>query len=488
MNNTSPTPSNAQGEKQLVRLSNTDHGAMKLRSTLNRLHKRNGFTLIELLVVIVILAILMAIAIPSYLSQQKKAKDITTQHALQIAFRSGKADAVENNDKFFSASPLVSKLLNDQPQLSAAVGNKATAVPNQVVVDPATGGDTMILYAHSDSNVDFKQVCYYTKPCDPVVNLGPHVSSVFSVGTPAALTTGGTKAGFGYLNWSGTTILSNGSGATAYSLNAATGATQASTTAAAASLVGGSTTRIVGRIGGFIKAINTDGTGAVTIYAASGYHPHTSPDGTKVAFTGLPGGYLRVANTDGTNVVQIAASGADWEPQFIDSSTLVYYDNSAKVIKKVLLNANNTVASTSSIASGITDADTYPVISPSGTKIAYTDTVGGKESLIVMNTDGSGSTVIADSTKTSGQAVTFGQELAWSPDSSTLAFETDNGTANEGNVWVILADGTSATQVSPSGATSSGYYPAFSPDGATLAYVNDLNGTGSPDIYKAAIK
>jgi prepilin-type N-terminal cleavage/methylation domain-containing protein len=120
-----------------------------------------GFTLIELLVVIVIIALLMAIAIPAYLSQQKKAKASKTQQYLATAYRSARGELVSNggSNGYPTANAISTLLRQDQPQLTFKVGASTlanTANNDEVVIGTNSTTNTLYLYAKSGSGDKYR--------------------------------------------------------------------------------------------------------------------------------------------------------------------------------------------------------------------------------------------------------------------------------------------------------------------------------------------
>lgn len=81
-----------------------------------------GFTLVELMVVILVIAALALIALPSFLNQSDKAKDLDARQALIVSRKGAKAEYVSNGHTYPAQTELVQALRRAEPQYNYAAG------------------------------------------------------------------------------------------------------------------------------------------------------------------------------------------------------------------------------------------------------------------------------------------------------------------------------------------------------------------------------
>jgi type IV pilus assembly protein PilA len=156
-----------------------------------RLQQEEGFTLIELLVVVLIIGILAAVAIPTFLSQKNKATDSNAQSNLKNAQTVVEAYADANGGTYPTLSTLGT--LNTAPGLNT--DSDTTALSN---------GANAVSYTSTGGTADAYQLCAEGDTSNPtfwalVVNNGATtygVSQGAGSSCAAAFTAASSSSGF----------------------------------------------------------------------------------------------------------------------------------------------------------------------------------------------------------------------------------------------------------------------------------------------------
>ncbi len=180
-----------------------------------------------------------------------------------------------------------------------------------------------------------------------------------------------------------------------------------------------------------IYVINADGTSLMklTVNATEDWHPSWSPGGDKIVFQSMTDGVFNiyVMRSDGSELTRLTY----WTPNETGGRAGVQ----------------------------------RPVWSPDGSRIAASFE-GERTWLFVMNADASNLVTLAE-----------GRDPAWSPDGTRIAFD------QQGNIWVINADGTNLRQLTYDPTPK--LYPAWSPDGSQIAYTTLTSEGGAIYIMNA---
>ncbi len=213
-------------------------------------------------------------------------------------------------------------------------------------------------------------------------------------------------------------------------------------------------------------------------------HPALSPDGRLLAYAAGPGGRLRiyVRQLAGGRTIAVTdgLAGDEHWPRWSSDGTRLSFETGRGIhVVPALGGAARLLVDASA---GLSDeGPAYLTWSPDGRKIAYA--VG--HGIEVRAVEGGPATRIA--------RVDYPHSLAWSPDGSRLAFVLGNaafvyapfaiGNIAPSSIWMVAASGGPPVRVTD--ATALNTSPVWMPDGRTLLFVSDRD--GSRDLYRVAL-
>ena len=138
--------------------------------------REEGFTLIELMVVVLIIAVLLAIAIPTFLGAQSKAKDRNAQSSARNALTAA-STVYADTGAFSVTATMLTDLAAVEPSLTYAA---TSTTPKSVSV--VVAGTPTVLYVAVRSDTG---KCFYikeTKTAPTQFASGPDASSACTAG------------------------------------------------------------------------------------------------------------------------------------------------------------------------------------------------------------------------------------------------------------------------------------------------------------------
>ena len=207
-----------------------------------------------------------------------------------------------------------------------------------------------------------------------------------------------------------------------------------------------------------------DGLGAIAWMASTGQNY----DIWLLADAGAPPRQL-------TSTADLLEGAPAWSPDRTQLAVQGFRQSGAELY---LLTVGGGLAEPQAINAGaaLDQSDSEPTWSPDGAQLAFVSDRPGRRTLFVINRDGSGLRALT----TDAAAAQDEGGPDWSPDGKQIVFHRFEAAAPRANIFVIDAGGGEARPLTTINARN--IEPAWSPDGARIAFMSDRDG-GEFELY-----
>jgi TolB protein len=237
-----------------------------------------------------------------------------------------------------------------------------------------------------------------------------------------------------------------------------------------------------------IFSMNPDGSGVrrLTLNPEGDRQPDWSPGGLAIAYTidkpnATKNFEVARMTAGGTGVKQLTTTVADQassQPSWLPDGKRILFRRSGPTSRVGSIWQMGALGQNPFLRFTTIAPPVYPSFAPDTRHVLYTailsPTGDTDRGIFVQDRDGGGLRMLFD------VAGTYDSAPAWSPDGARIAFQSDanvDGANPEGDmeVWTMAADGSAATQLTRNAIHDEG--PAWSPDGRLLAYTSGPDDT-----------